>query len=92
MGLVAARRAMEIYHNTAYILAFELLCGAQSADIRNHELLSSATSKAHHLVRDEVPYLSSDIPLTEYLERLATLIKSGKLVRHVEAIHGEISI
>jgi histidine ammonia-lyase len=92
MGLVAARRALEIYHNTAYILAFELLCGAQAADIRNPGLLSSATSKAYDLVRKEVPYLSSDESLTEYLEVLADLIKSGELVKKVETLCGEIPL
>ncbi|OGN56766.1 MAG: phenylalanine aminomutase (D-beta-phenylalanine forming) [Chlamydiae bacterium RIFCSPHIGHO2_12_FULL_44_59] len=92
MGLVAARRAEEIYHNTAYILAFELLCGAQSADIRNPKLLSSATSQVYNLVRKEVPYLSSDVSLTEYLEILAKLIKSGALVKLVEPLSGEIYI
>ena len=92
LGLVAARRAKEIYDNTAYILSFELLCGAQAADIRNSELLSSATQKVFEMVREHVPYLSTDQCLTDYLEKLATLIKSGTLLNEVEKISGEIQL
>lgn len=84
MGLIAARRAQEIYENAAYILSFELLCGTQAAEIRNAELLSSATSQAFFLVRQLVPYLSEDVCLTDYLEKISQLIKSGHLLNEVE--------
>lgn len=84
LGLVAARRAKEIYENTCYVLAFELLCGAQAAEIRNEKLLGSATKIAFECVREIVPFLSSDQCLTSYLEDLAALIKSGKLLDRVE--------
>jgi len=92
LGLVAVRRAEEIYHNTAYILAFELLCGAQAADIRNPELLSTVTGEVYDLVREKVPYLSVDESLTDYLENLARLIKSGEVLERAEKFFGEISI
>jgi histidine ammonia-lyase len=84
MGLIAARRSQEIYENTAYILSFELLCGTQAAEIRNAELLSSATSQAFFVVRKLVPYLSEDVCLTDYLEKISQLIKSGHLLKEVE--------
>lgn len=90
LGLVAARKAMEIYENTAYVLAFELLCGAQAAEIRNFELLSQATKNAFHLVREFVPFFSKDQSLTDYLEDVAMLIKSGRLLKEVERAVGEI--
>lgn len=84
LGLVAARRAKEIYENTCYILAFELLCGAQAAEIRNAELLGTATKAAFECTREIVPFFSSDQCLTDYLENLANLIKSGNILRRVE--------
>lgn len=77
MGLIAARRAQEIYTNTAYVVAFELMCGAQAAEIRGAHLLSSATSALFEKVRQVVPYLSSDQCLTNYLEDLSLMIKTG---------------
>jgi histidine ammonia-lyase len=92
MGLVAARRAQEIYENTTYILAFELLCGAQAAELRNFELLGKASRRAYEIAREVVPYLSEDVCLTDYLEAMATLIKSGKLLKDVENTVGEIPL
>lgn len=92
LGLIAARRAKELYDNTSYVIAFELLCGAQAAEIRNSDQLSKGTKRAFELVRTIVPYLSSDQCLTDYLEELSTLIKSGKLLQRVEEVAGEIPL
>jgi histidine ammonia-lyase len=89
MGLIAARRAQELYENTVYILCFELLCGAQAAEIRNPKLLSAATGQAYAAVRAVVPYLSDDVCLTDYLEKLAKLIKSGQFLKTVEETTGK---
>lgn len=90
LGLVAARRAKEIYDNTVYILAFELLCGAQAAEYRGSHLLSKATKKAFEIVRNNVPYLTENHCLTDYLEQLAGIIKSQELLKEVENVIGEI--
>lgn len=92
LGLVAARRAKEIYDNTAYVLSFELFAGAQAADIRGVDLLGSATKCAYDVTREIVPYLSEDQPLTDYLEDLVVLIKSGRLLKEVESVAGEIPL
>ncbi len=90
LGLIAARRAKELYDNTAYIVAFELLCAAQAAEIRDSSQLSTGTRRAFDCVRRIVPYLSSDKCLTDYLENLSELIKSGELLQEVEDAVGEI--
>lgn len=90
LGLIAGRRANEIYENTCYVLAFELLCGVQAAEIRDANLLSRATRQMFNLVRKSVPYLSTDQCLTDYLEKLADLIKTGVVLQEVEGIHGRI--
>lgn len=90
LGLVGARRAKEILDNTFYIVAFELMCGTQAAEIRGSSRLSSSTKKVFDCVRQVVPYLSSDVPLTDYLEKLAQLLKSRKLLREVELIKGTL--
>lgn len=77
LGLVAARRAQEIYTNAAYVIAFELLCGAQAAEIRGSHLLSPVTGALFKNTRKIVPYLSTDQSLTNHLEGLAQFIKTG---------------
>jgi histidine ammonia-lyase len=87
LGLVAARRSHEILNNTTYVIAFELICSAQAAEIRGSNLLSSTTQKLFLNTRKSIPYLSSDQCLTNYLEELATSIKTKNIlveIKHVD--------
>ena len=82
-GLVAARRTRDILDNARLILAYELICACQAADIRGVDQLSAATSKLHGMVREHVPYLDHDVPLTDYIEKIAALFASGEFLRAV---------
>lgn len=84
-GLVAARRTRDILTNCYYILGFELLCACQAADLRGVERLSPATRALYELVREQVPYLDHDEPLTDHLETLADLFRSGALLQALPA-------
>lgn len=92
MGFIAARRAYEIFQNTVYVVAFELLCGAQAAEIRGSDLLSSSTGELFKQVRLRVPYLNRDESLTDYLESLAQLIKSHELMDNISKFSGKLLI
>lgn len=76
-GLIATRRTRDILKNSSYIIAFELICACQAADLRGVDELSSATRKMHEIVRKEVPYLDYDLPTTDYLEKVAEMYRSG---------------
>lgn len=89
LGLVSARRASELYDNTVYVLAFELLCGAQAAEYRGPHLLSSATKAIFDLVRQAAPYSSENECLTDHLEALAELIKKGALLEAIKVVAEE---
>jgi len=82
-GLVAARRTRDILKNCYYILGFELLCACQAADIRGVKHLSPATRKLYDAVREKVPYLDHDEPLTDHLEAVAGLYQTGALLKAV---------
>jgi histidine ammonia-lyase len=92
LGLIAARRAYEIFQNAVYIIAFELLCAAQGAEIRGPDQLSTVTKELFRQVRLRVPYLDKDRSLTDYLESLAALIKTHDLLRDISELSGELSI
>ena len=79
-GLVAARRTRDILDNARHILAFELLCACQAADFRGIDKLSSATRKLYDIVRKYVPYLDHDEPLTDHIEKIASLFTSGEFL------------
>ncbi len=84
-GLVAARRTRDILKNCYYILAFELICACQAADLRGVKQLSSATRKLYRIVRKKVPFLDQDEPLTDHIEAVAALYESGDLLEAVPA-------
>ncbi len=70
LGLVAARRVKTILENTKYIIAFEILCACQAAEIRGVDKLSSATRSLHEKVRKLVSFYEHDQFMTEHLELL----------------------
>jgi histidine ammonia-lyase len=69
-----ARRALEL---TRLVVAIELLCSAQALD--DHRPLRSGTlvEMAHARVREVVPPLDADRPLTPDIEAIARLIEDG---------------
>lgn len=73
-GFVAARRAHEVLTNTAYVVAFELLCACQAVDIRGVSGLSSWTRPLYERTREIVPFLDRDETLTDHVERLAQML------------------
>lgn len=79
-GFVAARRTRDIIRNASYILAYELMCACQAADIRGVDELSSATRKLHSIVREIVPYLDHDEPVTDHVEALADQLLNGRVL------------
>ncbi len=84
-GLVAARRTRDTLKDACRIVAYELICAAQAADIRGLDDLSSATRKLHGIVREYVPYLDHDVPTTDYIETMASLFQSGDLLDAIPA-------
>ncbi len=78
MGLVGARRTYEVVRDTAYVLAFELMCGAQAADIRGVEMLSPVGRKTYQLTRELCPSFDVDMSVTPFVEKIAAAILDGK--------------
>lgn len=74
MGLVATQRCRQILDNAARIVACELLCACEAADIRGRDLLSPSSKALIECVRDRVPYLEDEFILTPFLEGLWHLL------------------
>jgi histidine ammonia-lyase len=86
-GFVAARRARTLLANTRYVVAFELMCACQAADIRGALRLSTSGRLLYDATRQVVPYLDHDIVLTDYLEALARELLDGCIARALDS-HG----
>jgi len=82
-GMVAARRTRDILDNARHILAYELICACQAADLRGVDQLSSATRALYEMVRKYVPYLDHDEPLTDHIESIAAMYLSGEILQAV---------
>jgi len=93
MGTFAARKALEIVENTAYILAIEALASSQAIYLRLKKekgKLGKGTGRAYELIREVIPPLTSDRLLYPDIEASYELIKSGRLVEAVEEAVGEL--
>jgi len=93
MGTIAIRQAREIMSNVEIIIAIELLCAAQAYDLitENHPMKSGrGTRVAYDTIRKRAPYLEKDREIHADIEKVVSLIRSGKLVKSVEEAVGTI--
>jgi histidine ammonia-lyase len=85
MGTIAARKAREIFENTANILAIELIAACQAIDIRKRKepslKLSKNSEKVYNFVRKTVPYFEKDKVFYPYIKLIRSkLEKIAELV------------
>ncbi len=81
MGANAARHTREILDNVSHVLAIELMAATQAVDLRPQgpERLGRGTGAVYAEVRKHVETLSHDRVLSDDIERLVGLIRSGVL-------------
>jgi histidine ammonia-lyase len=90
MGTISARKCREIVRNTEYVIAIELLCGAQAMDLFTNMKPGQGTLVAYKIIRDAVSHLERDRVLSKDIETAVELIRSGKILEEVEAAVGEL--
>ncbi len=94
MGTIAIRQTREILFNVEYIIAIELLCACQAYDLLRFENPAGpgrGTRAACDVIRRHVPYLDKDRELYLDIETVVGLMRSGEIVKDVEAAVGEIN-
>ena len=72
-------------------LAIEIMTAAAGLDQRRPLIPAKGVAAAHALVRRVVPELVDDRPLYRDIEAAGALIRSGELVRAVEAVIGPLA-
>ncbi len=92
-GPVAARQTRRVLRNLEGILALELFAAAQAIDFRRRDLGSNArlgtgTAAAYQLIRDHVPFISSDTAMYPHIEAMKNLVRSGQLREKVSRAIG----
>ncbi|MCL2558818.1 MAG: aromatic amino acid lyase, partial [Treponema sp.] len=94
MGMIAARKAREIYFNARQVVAIELLAAAQGVDLSRRSpgrALGKGTRAAYELIRGEVGALGEDREMYPDFRKIAALLDSGALVQAVEKAVGELA-
>ena len=91
MGTISARKAREIVRNSENVLAIELLCAAQALDLFTNMKPGEGTLAAYRVIRNAVPHLDKDRPLSPDIEKVVGLIREGVLLDKVERKVGPLS-
>jgi len=75
MGMTSALKFEQIVRNVEMILAIELMCAAQGLEFLKPLRPGPALVRAYEAVRDIVPPLDRDVPLSGYIEALVPLVR-----------------
>jgi histidine ammonia-lyase len=90
MGVTAARKALEILSNVEHVLALEWLAAAQAREFHGELRAGAGAEAARTLLRTRVPALEQDRYLADDIREACRLLRSGELVRAVEAAAGPL--
>jgi histidine ammonia-lyase len=75
MGMTSALKFAQIVNNVEMILAIELMCAAQGLEYLKPLKPGPKLAEAYAMVRDRVPPLERDVPLSGFIQRLAPLVR-----------------
>ncbi|HEY6333072.1 MAG TPA: histidine ammonia-lyase [Blastocatellia bacterium] len=75
MGMTSALKFTQIVNNVEMILAIELMCAAQGLEFLKPLKPGQKLAEAYAMVRDRVPPLERDVPLSGFIQRLTPLVR-----------------
>ncbi|MGQ9707567.1 MAG: histidine ammonia-lyase [bacterium] len=90
MSFTSAIKTSRILTNAWFVIAIELLAGAQAVEFKKPLKLGKGTAAAYELIRQTVPKLEADRPLQYDINRLTEIVRSGELLRAVEQAVGTL--
>lgn len=90
MGYNASLKAYECVKLAKYIIAIELICGAQALDFYDDLKPSKATNEVYKLIRESVPTIENDINMHPCMEAVADLVLNKKIIEVVENTIGQL--
>jgi histidine ammonia-lyase len=91
MGSIAALKLLEVLDNVEKVLAIEALSAAQALDYRQPLSPGRGVAAAHACLREAVAHKEADAYFGDDIERAVNLLRSGEVVRRVEAAVGRLS-
>jgi histidine ammonia-lyase len=91
MGMTSAIKTRQIIDNSCAVVGIELLCAAQAADFRKPHKLGKGTNAVYELIREHVPYMKEDRPLYNDINKMAELVRTGKILEAAESAVGKLN-
>ena len=90
MGTIAARKAANILENSQNVVAIEYMCACQGIDYLAPLKPSEPIQEACKAIRNTVPKLEDDRPLSSDIVKIRELMRSGDIIASVESITGPL--
>jgi histidine ammonia-lyase len=90
MGTISARKCRTVIANAENVLAIELLCGCQAVDLLTKGRPGRGTEAAYTTCRERIPVLDRDRELSRDIASMVELLRSGEIIRRVEAAVGKL--
>lgn len=90
MGTIAARKCREIVKNAEYVIAIEFMCAAQAMDLFTNMKSGEGTLAAYKVLREAVAHLYNDRILSQDIEIIRSLMRSGRIIKEVERVVGRL--
>jgi len=90
MGTISARHSEQVLTNVETVIAIELLEAAQALDFRRPLSFGRGTAIAHRVIRERIAHLDTDRELSIDIAAARDLVRSGAIVRAVEAEIGSL--
>ncbi len=90
MGTIAARKAANILENTRNVIAIEYMCACQGIDFLAPLKPSEPLYEAYKTIRNLIPKLEDDRPLSPDITKILGIMKSGDIIASVESISGPL--
>lgn len=91
MATYAASKVHHLVGNAATITAIELLSAAQAIDLRLNDqewnpdnVLGLILASVYDLIRQEVPFVKQDTPLSGYIKHIQSLIDDGSIKEQLQ--------
>ncbi len=91
MGMTSAIKTRQIIDNACAVVGIELLCAAQAADFRKPHKLGKGTNAVYELIREHIPYMKEDRPLYNDINKIAELVRTGKILEAAESAIGKLN-
>lgn len=90
MGSIAARKCFEVLNNTEKIIAIEFLCASQGIDFLKPLKCGKGTAVSYNLLRKQVKHITNDVIISEYIQRICSVIYNPKFLQPIEREIGKL--